>query len=192
MAKKRLKPSQRLILIQVAAIIAAAGYWNLGSHHGEQYLDQPDPEQTIDFFSSNSLTTQFNPEGRLQHILHADLVEHIEQTDITLLTRPVLELYRGEELPWYISGERGELSPGGEVLDLRDNVRVEHTDRQQRPVLLTTSQMYYVFAEDLAHTAEDVRIDSQQGVTTATGMRTYLEQGLMQLNSKVRGRYETQ
>lgn len=190
MAKKRQKAPQWLILLPVAIIIAAVGYLNIG---GSSDIGQPsslNPEQTIDFFSSNSLTTQFDAEGKLHYILHADLIEHIEQSDITLLDKPDLQLYRGQQLPWYISGDSGELSAGGEVLDLRDNVRVEHTDEQQRPFLLTSSQMYYVFDDDYAHTQVPVRIDSHQGVTTATGMQAYLEQGQVHLPSRVRGRYE--
>ena len=189
MASKRKKASQWLVLIPAAAIIVAVGYWNIGGSSGPQ-LARLDPEHRVDFFSANSRTVQFNTQGQLQYILEAELIEHIEQTDISLLHKPYLQLYRARPQPWLISGEHGELSPGGEVLDLQENVRVERTDELQRPFLLTTSQLYYVFAQDLAHTGKDVQIDTEQGITTATGMRAYMEQGAVELLSNVRGRYE--
>ena len=189
MASKRKKASQWLVLIPAAAIIAAGGYWNIGGSSGPQ-LARLDPEHRVDFFSANSRTVQFNTQGQLQYILEAELIEHIEQTDISLLHKPYLQLYRARPQPWLISGEHGELSPGGEVLDLQENVRVERTDELQRPFLLTTSQLYYVFAQDLAHTGKDVQIDTEQGITTATGMRAYMEQGAVELLSNARGRYE--
>jgi len=189
MGKRSKKASQWLILFPVAALIAAIGYWNLASGQSVQQLSSLDPERTLDFFATNTHTTECNADGELHYLLDSEYVEHIKQTDITLLTRPRLKLYRGQQ-PWLISGELGELSAGGEILDLQDRVLIEHLDQQQRPLLLSTSQMFYVFAQDHAHTTHDVRIDSQQGITTATGMHAYPGQGLMQLLAKVRGRYE--
>lgn len=193
MAKRKTKKiPQWVILVPVALIIAATGYWNIGNDHPVNALGTLDEQRTIDFFSSNSLTTQLNQDGQLHYILTADYTEHIQQTDITLLTQPDLHLYQGTEYPWLISGQRGEVSPGGKEVELFDEVRVEHHDEKQRPFLLTTSQLTYIFNTDHAHTQADVQIDSEQGVTTATGMNAYLQQGLVQLLSKVRGRYDAQ
>jgi len=193
MAKRKTKKiPQWVILVPVALIIAAIGYWNIGNDRPASVVSTLDEQRTIDFFSSNSRTTQFNEEGQLHYILTADYTEHIQQTDITLLTQPDLHLYQGTQQPWLISGERGEVSPEGEEVELFDKVRVEHHDEKQRPFLLTTSQLTYIFNTDHAHTQADVQIDSEQGVTTATGMNAYLQQGLVQLLSKVRGRYDAQ
>lgn len=192
MAKRSKKLSQWLIMFPVAALIAAVGYWNLDSGQSAQQLSSLDPERTIDFFATNTRTSEFNQDGQLQYILDSEYVEHIQQSDISLLTDPRLQLYRGQELPWLISGKLGELSAGGELLDLQENVIIEHLDAPQRPFVLTTEQMYYVFANDHAHTTHDVQINSQQGITTATGMHAYLTEGLVHLLAKVRGRYELQ
>lgn len=193
MAKKSYKKiPQWFIIIPVAVLIAVTGYLSIGDDTSDSAPSLLDAQRTIDFFSSNSHTTQFTEEGLLHYTLVADYAEHIQQTDITLLQQPDLHLYRGTDYPWLISGQRGEVSPGGEQVQLFTDVVVERHDEQQRPFLLTTTELTYIFNTDHAHTQADVQIDSEQGVTTATGMHAYLQQGLVQLLSNVRGRYEAQ
>lgn len=183
---------QRLIILPVAVLVAAIGYLNLDSDSASPDVTTAESQHNIDFYSNNSHTIQFNSEGKIHYQFSADLVEHVQQTDISLLTKPRLKLERGSEQPWYISGLRGEVSPGGEEVDLYEEVRVERIDAKQRPFLLQTTHLTYVFADDFAHTKQAVRIDSAQGVTNATGMRAYLPEERVELLTRVRGKYETQ
>lgn len=193
MAKPRLKkPSQWLILVPAALIIAAAGYWNIGTDSAEQNLARLDTERTIDFYTTNSVTTQFNKQGQLHYNLDAAYTEHIQQTDTTLMTQPYLKLYQGKPNPWHIKGDTGQVGPNGDVVDLYDNVSLEHLDEKNRPFLLTTSHLQYLATTEEAHTQADVRIETEQGTTTAKGMRAFAETGIVKLLSRVRGSYDAQ
>lgn len=192
MAKKRLKRTpQWVALVPAALLIAAIGYWNIGTDKPASTLSSLDAQRTVDFYTTNSQTTQFNEQGRLHYSLTADYTEHIQQTDVTLLANPYLLLFRGTEHPWHISSERAEAGAGGEFVDLYDNVRLQYEDEKQRPFLLTTSHLHYIFAKEEAHTQADVQIETEQGITNATGMRAFAETGIVNLLSRVRGRYES-
>jgi lipopolysaccharide export system protein LptC len=117
-------------------------------------------------------------------------MEHIKASDVSLLTRPDLLAYRGTELPWHVRSERGEVSPGGEQVELIDDVVVERTDAKGRPTVVTTSRMTVWPEKDYAETRQAVRIDAANGVTTANGMKAYLDDGRMLLLSNVRGQHE--
>ena len=52
-----------LILLPAAALAAALGYWNLGSDAPDKSRDSNRNGHTIDFYMTNSHTTQFNQEG---------------------------------------------------------------------------------------------------------------------------------
>src|SRR5690606_3438744 len=69
-------------------------------------------------------------------------------------------------------------------------VRVERTDAKGRPTILTTSRMTVWPEKDYAETKQAVRIDAANGVTTATGMKAYPNDGRMHLLSNVRGKHE--
>ncbi len=179
------------ILIPFALLLAALGYWNIASDPTARPAAATSDDQIIDFYITNSHTTQFNAEGQLHYSFRAARIDHLQQSDVSLMQSPNLELWRGTEYPWHITSLRGESSPGGKEIRLYEQVSIERHDEKQRPFLLTTSQLTYLTDTDHAHTAEPVQINSAQGVTTATGMNAYLKQGTVSLLSTVRGRYET-
>jgi lipopolysaccharide export system protein LptC len=172
-----------------ALLVAALGYWNLSP---ESFNPQSagGTESAIDFYATNTHTVQYQVDGKLRYELTADKVEHIKASDITLMTSPNMNLFRGTELPWKIRSERGEVSPGGVEVELIDKVRVERTDAKGRPTILTTSRLTVFPEKEYAQTQQAVRIDAANGVTTAKGMKAYMNDGRMLLLSNVRGQHE--
>ena len=179
------------LLTLIAALLVAVGYWNI---RPESFMQLPAPTTgetpPIDFYVINARTVQFQPDGKRHYELTAERMEHITATDLSLLTRPDLLAYRGTELPWHVRSDRGEVGPQGEEVELIDNVRVERTDAKGRPTILTTSRLTVFPEKDYAQTRQPVRIEAANGVTTARGMKAYLNEGRMLLLSNVRGQHE--
>ncbi len=73
--------------------------------------------------------------------MSAERLEHLQTTDTTHLTRPDLHLYRGSEYPWRVQSLRGKVLPGGQQVELLDEVRVARTDAKGRPTILTSSHL---------------------------------------------------
>ena len=178
-------------LLSVAlAGLAAAAYW----------LNRPDGlmgerqtvgiDSTIDYYVENARSVQFQEDGRLRYRMTAEHLEHLRSSDVTLLTRPDLLLHRGADYPWHVQSARGEVSPGGSEVELIDEVRVARTDAQGRPTVLTTDRMTVFPDRDYAQTSQPVRIEAANGVTPATGMQAYFNDGRMLLKSNVRGQHE--
>jgi len=179
------------ILLLIALFLVAIGYWNI---RPESFMQEPTAatgeESPIDFYVTNSRTVQYQPDGKRNYELSAEKVEHVKSSDVSLLTRPDLHSYRGTELPWHVTSERGEVGPQGEEVELIDNVRIERNDAKGRPTVITTSRMTVLPEKDYAETRQPVRIVAANGVTTATGMKAYLNEGRMLLLSNVRGQHE--
>lgn len=179
-----------LPLIIAALLLAAVGYWNIVPH---QFLDQPvtdTEENPIDFFVENARSQQFHADGTLRYEMTSVRLDHLKISDITLLEKPDLLLYRDGELPWHVRSERGEVSSQGTEVELIDNVRTERTDAKGRHTLLTTSRMTVFPEREYAETQQAVRIEAANGVTTGQGMKAYLNEGRMLLLSNVRGQHE--
>ena len=174
----------------VALLVAALGYWNLSPESLDGQTRSAKSETSIDFYATDTYTVQYQADGTLQYELKADKVEHLKSSDITLMTAPHMNLFRGTELPWVISSARGEVSPGGTEVELIDSVRVERTDGKGRPTLLTTSRLTVFPEKEYAQTQQAVRIVAANGVTTAQGMKAYMNDGRMLLLSNVRGQHE--
>ncbi|BAU72646.1 LPS export ABC transporter periplasmic protein LptC [Metapseudomonas furukawaii] len=179
-----------LILTPIAALLIALGYWNI---RPESFMDRPQAaggDNAIDFYVENGKSTQFQEDGKLHYEMTATRLEHIKATDVTLLTKPDLLLHRGTAYPWHVQSERGEVGPEGKQVELIDQVRVARTDAKGRPTILTTSRLTVFPDQEYAQTQQAVKIDAANGVTTAQGMKAYLNDSRMILQSNVRGQHE--
>ncbi len=187
MLRKLLNP---VLFTLAALLLAAVGYWNINPDSFSERPARPGSENAIDFYVVGAKTVQYQADGKLHYESTTAKVEHVKATDVTLLTRPDLLLYRGSELPWHVRSERGEVAPEGSEVELIDQVRVERTDAKGRPTILTTSRLTVFPEKEYAQTQQAVRIDAANGVTTAQGMKAYLNDGRMLLLSNVRGQHE--
>ncbi|WP_283189901.1 LPS export ABC transporter periplasmic protein LptC [Pseudomonas sp. PMCC200344] len=174
----------------IAAIFAAVGYWNISP---ERFLDQPVAkidETAIDYYAINAHSVQYLPDGKLQYEMTSDKVEHLKATEVTLLTNPDLNMFRGTEFPWHIQSEHGEVNPDGTQVELIDSVRITRLDEKNRKTLITTTRMTVFPQQQYAQTEQPVRIDGAGGVSTGKGMKAYLKESRIHLLSNVRGQYE--
>jgi len=179
-----------LILTLIAALLAAVGYWNIRPESFNRNPPSASDASAIDFYVINAKSTQFRADGSLDHVMTSSKLEHIKTSDITLLSNPDLLLYRGNVQPWHVQSSRGEVAPGGQEVELIDNVRVARTDAKGRPTILTSSRLTVFPDKEYAQTQQAVRIEAANGVTTAQGMKAYLNDGRMLLLSNVRGQHE--
>ncbi|MES2869802.1 MAG: LPS export ABC transporter periplasmic protein LptC [Pseudomonadota bacterium] len=181
-----------LLFAVIAALFAAVGYWNISPG---RFLDDTPPvavdEAAIDYYALNARSLQYLPDGKLQYEMTADKVEHVHVSEITLLTQPDLQMYRGTTYPWHIQSKRGEVNPDGSQVELIDSVRVARTDEKNRSTIITSTRMTVFPQKQYAQTEQAVRIDGAGGVTTGKGMKAYLKDGRMDLLSNVRGQYES-
>ena len=178
-----------LIFALIATLVAALGYWNIAPD-GDRQPQSAGSDNAVDFYVIGARTVQFQDDGKLHYRMTADKLEHIRSTDITLVDTPKLDLYRGSELPWKVTSQRAEVSPGGVEVELIDDVRIARTDAKGRPTIITSSRMTVIPDKEYAQTRQAVRIVAANGVTTAQGMKAYLNDGRMILQSNVRGQHE--
>jgi lipopolysaccharide export system protein LptC len=180
-----------LLFCLLAAMFVAVGYWNLSP---ERFLADNTPAPVdntqIDYYATNTHTVQFNLEGTRQYEMTADKVEHMKVSQISYVTTPDLYMYRGTAFPWHIQSVTAEVNPDGTQVELIDKVRVARTDEKKRETIITGPRMTVFPQKQYAQTDRDVRIQAAGSVTTATGMKAYLNDSRMNLLSNVRGQYE--
>jgi lipopolysaccharide export system protein LptC len=181
---------QTLLFLPIAALLIALGYWNIRPESFDEAAQDNAPDTSIDFFLVNPHTQQFNEDGSLTYQLTSQKLEHIKTSDMTMLSLPDLLVYRANEQPWHVQSKQGEVGPGGKQVELIDDVRAQRTDARNRQTLLTTSRMTVFPDKKYAETSQAVKIEAANGVTTANGMKAYLNEGRMLLLSNVRGQHE--
>lgn len=178
-------------IVGVAVAIALAmGYWNIRpASFGETALVE-NPAQP-DFFMENSHITMLNPDGSVRYELTSERATHRANEDRTRLDEPHLLYFREDEQePWSVTSRTGWITEGGDRVQLHDDVLLKQQIPGEPVSEMTTSALTVFPARDYAETDRDVRIEAASGVTTATGMHVYFQDGRMQLLSNVRGIHE--
>ncbi|MBM7061572.1 LPS export ABC transporter periplasmic protein LptC [Pseudomonas sp. UL073] len=177
-----------LSFITGAVLLAALGYWNISPE--AEKAPVAESANAVDFYALNAHSVQFQADGKLHYEMTSDKVEHLKASEITQVSKPDLQLYRGTDLPWKVRSERAEVSADGKQVELIDAVRIARTDAKNRPTVITSSRMTVFPDEEYAQTEQAVRIEAANGVTTANGMKAYLKDSRMLLLSNVRGQHE--
>jgi lipopolysaccharide export system protein LptC len=62
---------------------------------------------------------------------------------------------------------------------------------ERGPMTLSTTALTLNNNDQTVYTDEPVEINDALGITTATGMKAWIDERILELNAQVKGRYET-
>lgn len=177
------------LILMVACMGLAIGYWNI---RPASFTPAPSAASLQpDFFMENPRIRQLNELGQPAYELTSERAVHQLNQDVTELHEPRLRYYReGEVQPWDLQARHGTVTQSGDQVDLSQDVVIEQQLHGQPKRRLSTPALSVFAQRDYAETDRDVRIEAGNGVTTATGMQAYFNDGRIKLLSNVRGEYE--
>lgn len=148
-------------------------------------------ETEPDGFVVNGHYSAYDESGHLEIRFASPRIEQFEDDNLATMESPRAELYGdAEALPWIVEADEGRLVQGQELVHLTGNVRILRSVGG-RDTTLTTSTLTLDNAEGLVYTDAPVEIRDVTGVTTATGMKAWIDERILELNSQVEGYYET-
>ncbi len=144
-----------------------------------------------DGFIINGSYTGYDETGQVKIHFTSPRIEQFENNNLAVIKQPHAELYgQPGTRPWVVDAEKGQLKQKGDLLHLSDNVRIVR-NVNNREATLTTTSLTLDNNAGTVYTDAPVEITDQTGVTRATGMKAWIDQRILELNSKVEGRYET-
>ena len=176
------------LIVLVVALALAVGYWNIRpASFTPQAVQAP---LQPDFFMDNPRIRQLNEQGQPVYDLASERAAHQIDRDMTELDEPRLQYYReGDQQPWDMRARYGEVSADGQLVELSEDVVVEQQLDGQAARRLSTAALTVYPKRNYAETDRNVTIEAG-GVTTATGMQAYFNDGRIELLSNVRGEHE--
>lgn len=144
-----------------------------------------------DGFVVNGQYTSFDDTGSLKIRFSSPRIEQFEEGNLATMESPKAELFGGENtLPWIVEAEHGSLLQNQNLVYLTDNVLIQRSIGD-RNATLTTSTLTLDNDRGMVYTDAPVEIRDVTGVTRATGMKAWIDERILELNSQVEGRYET-
>lgn len=176
----------RLYPIIVLALLAGASVWL----ERVTRIDDPVGSQTEqtgpDFIAEHTRVVGFAADGSQRYELFADRMTHFPQGDITRLEQPRLRMInQGRETR--VTAMQAEVSPGGEQVDMRGEVKVRRPGAADDPALALDSETLTVWPDSYrALTDSPVVLTRGNTRADALGMRADNLFGTLELLGQVR------
>jgi len=180
--------------LALIAVIAATLFLMWQSE--ERDLSNPQAEQLRgpsepDSFVVGSRYRAWDEEGHLEIQLTSPRIEQFENDNRATLEKPVARVFPQQRpQPWIIEADEGSLLQTEGLLHLTRNVVITRRSDDSEATL-TTSALTLDNNEGTVYTDQPVTITEPFGVTRATGMKAWIDQRILELNSQVDGQYET-
>ncbi|MEQ9544711.1 MAG: LPS export ABC transporter periplasmic protein LptC [Marinobacter sp.] len=143
-----------------------------------------------DGFVVNGRYLSYDETGKLSVRFESPRIEQFEAGNKAIMESPRAELFgEGEEEPWYLSSESGTYREEKGLLHLEGNVKVIRRSGNRQGTL-TTSRLTLDNTSRTVYTDAPVELTDSFSVTRATGMKAWIDDRILELNSQVEGRYE--
>lgn len=144
-----------------------------------------------DSFVIEGRYTTWDEQGNLKMILASPRIDQFDDSAHATMDAPRARIYseQGTE-PWIIEADKGSLQQNQDLIVLTGNVVVLRQTAESKATL-TTSSLTLDNNQSTVYTDQPVTITEPFGVTRATGMKAWVDQRVLELNSRVEGQYES-
>jgi lipopolysaccharide export system protein LptC len=133
----------------------------------------------------------WNTDGELEILLTSPRIEQFDEQGLSTLETPKARVYSARDPhPWLIEADDGTLRQGEGLAHLDGNVVVVR-QLDQGESRLTTDTLTLDNQDGTVYTDDPVTIKEPFGTTTAVGMKAWVDERILELKSRVEGRYET-
>jgi len=144
-----------------------------------------------DYYFDGFRLRAFDAPGAPRYDLHGQRLIHYADDASAEVIGPRLRYDRPDAPPWYVESATGTLSPGGDRVELVDDVVMRRPPAPpEGPVTVRTDRVTVFADAGRAETERPVTVTGPGWNVAAIGMTTWFESGLIKLHRDVRGRYD--
>jgi lipopolysaccharide export system protein LptC len=168
------------------AILALVFIYGVGSDYSEKETPVEPDINSPTWYLVNADIKSFDQTGRLETRTKSSLLEHFEQKDISLARNPDITNFNDDGSEWYVTADKGKVLPGAKDIELTENAKLT----KNAPALRIESE-YFFARTDASYltTNKPVKITTADSITTAIGMKAYLNDEKVKLLDNVKTTY---
>jgi lipopolysaccharide export system protein LptC len=173
-------------LALLLAIIASVSYWALDKLNEGGVSQLSKLAHYPDYYMENFTTLTMNQDGTPKNRLNATYIAHYPDDNTSELHEPQLEIFRQDKPPIIVKSDKGWITSNNDVILLSGNVYLHQNDADGNPKLeLITEDARILVGEKYAETDKATTLISKKSITTAIGMRAYLQEQRMEFLNNV-------
>jgi len=180
------------IFTVLAVIALAISTWILSSpSHRPPAPTSAEKSDLPGYYLKNAVLTDFDAAGAPGIRVEAERIDQVDHGTEVLLSNVKVDYLAPGGQTWEMVGDTAHVQPGGKIVDVAGNVRLEGAPSASNPTpaIVHADTMSYDVPNGIASTKGDVRIDFGRHVETARGLTANLKDQTIRLESKVNGRF---
>jgi len=180
-------------LFTVMAVVAlAVSTWFLSSPgRRPDVATEAAPEHLPGYFLKDALLTDFDADGRPTLTLKAERIDQVDHSSEVALTDVRVDYRTPGGQNWTMFGDTGRIRPGGDVIDINGNVRLQGDGTSVAgTAIVHTDALTYDVARSIVTSQEEVRMELGAHTLSAHGLRADLKERTLHLEPKVNGRFQ--
>ncbi len=179
-----------IILFIIVIAIAATSSWLLKKVDTEPTDTAKAIAHNMDYFLVNFNATVMDEDGKPHYNLKGDYLEHFPDDGSIDIVQPKIKIFREKLAAWNIKSDKARIKDEGKLIYLNGKVFMQRpASKDEAEINLDTSNLMLNLNKDYAETNDAVYIQTEKHHLKAVGMRVYLEDGRLELLSKVKGVY---
>jgi lipopolysaccharide export system protein LptC len=180
------------IFTVLAVVALGISTWILSSPAHRPRLDlQASQSELPGYYLKNAVLTDYDAAGLPTIRIEAQRIEQIDHTPAVTLFEVRVNYRAPNGQNWVLFGDHAHVRPGGKVVDVDGNVRLQGERSGNSPAAVVhTDVLSYDVADAVASTDHDVRIDFGAQTLSAHGLVVDLKERTMHLSSRVYGRFQ--
>ncbi|HEX7081038.1 MAG TPA: LPS export ABC transporter periplasmic protein LptC [Gammaproteobacteria bacterium] len=184
---KRLRNALALCLL----IAAAAGTW----YWSRPQAPPPAPPEPGDnppgYYVRDAVILETGEDGRALYRVHAELAQERPEDGALLLEGVRVEYQSEEQIPWRVRAARAQASTEGSALELEGDVELARDPVDDGAgTLIRTEHLVLLPEQHLARADGNVSITVDGSTLEAVGLRAFLKEDRVELESNVHGRFQ--
>jgi lipopolysaccharide export system protein LptC len=143
------------------------------------------------YYLKNAVLTDFDAAGAPGIRVEAERIDQVDHGNEVSLSNVKVDYQAPGGQTWEMVGDTAHVQPGGKIIDVAGNVRLEGAPSASNPTpaIMHADTMSYDVPNGIASTKGDVRIDFGKHMQTAHGLTANLKDQTIRLESKVNGHF---
>jgi len=177
-------------VLAVVGLVVLTWYRSSPAHRPQAQADAKQSDLP-GYYLKNAVLTDFDAAGNPAVRIEAERIDQIDHGNEVALYNIRVNYQPAGGQSWVMVGDVAHVQPGGKVIDVNGNVRLQGESSSNDPTAVVhTDTLSYDIPDSIASTKSDVRIDFGGHTLTARGMTANLKERTMRLESKVNGRFQ--
>lgn len=172
-------------------IAAALGTWYWSRTTAPTVAESvPARSVPLGYYLRDAVLLGTDEEGRVVYRVTAGLAEEQPETGSLLMNDVRVEFHQDTPVPWRVRATRAEADPSQSYLELEGNVELEREADGSRPrALVETNRLRLEPEQATAVASGDVRFTVGDNTLSAMGLKAFLRDDRLELESRVHGRF---